>query len=100
LDGAQLAGIAMNTGLNYAGGRVQMDAGIALNVGTGPTISGKVAALVNAIIAKQTVTSTVGISGIVIGNSPTDLINALSSISVQLPLGGLIGGAGKSLVCC
>ncbi|KAG9067277.1 hypothetical protein KI688_012059 [Linnemannia hyalina] len=92
LDGAQLAGLEMNTGLNYAGGRVQMDAGITLNVGTGPTISTKVATLVNAIIAKQAVTSSIGISGIVIGNSPTDLINALSGISVQLPLDGLIGG--------
>ncbi|KAF9903543.1 hypothetical protein EC991_003748 [Linnemannia zychae] len=93
LDDAQLAGIAMTSGLSYNGGRVQMDAGIVLNVGTGPAISGKVAALVNAIIAKQAVTSTVGISGIVIGNSPTDLINALSGISIKLPLGGLIGGA-------
>ncbi|KAG0280092.1 hypothetical protein BGZ95_011316 [Linnemannia exigua] len=93
LDDAQLAGIAITSGLSYNGGRVQMDAGIALNVGTGPAISGKVAALVNAIIAKQAVTSTIGISGIVIGNSPTDLINALSGISVKLPLGGLVGGA-------
>ncbi|KAF9924487.1 hypothetical protein FBU30_005558 [Linnemannia zychae] len=93
LDGAQLAGISLNTGVNYAGGRVQMDAGIALNIGTGPTISSNVAALVNAIISKQTVTSIVGISGIVIGNSPTDVINALSGISVQLPLGGLFGGS-------
>ncbi|KAG0200166.1 hypothetical protein BGX33_011167 [Mortierella sp. NVP41] len=92
MDGAQLADISMNSGLSYAGGRVQMDADVALSVGTGPVISGKVAALVNAVLAKQPVTGTVGISDIVIGHSSTDLINALSGISVQLPLGGLIGG--------
>ncbi|KAG9067276.1 hypothetical protein KI688_012058 [Linnemannia hyalina] len=96
LDGAQLAGLEMNTGLNYAGGRVQMDAGITLNVGTGPTISTKVATLVNAIIAKQAVTSSIGISGIVIGDSSNDIIDALSGVSAQLPLGGLFGSGTSS----
>ncbi|KAF9551001.1 hypothetical protein EC957_010769 [Mortierella hygrophila] len=96
LDGAQLAGLEMNTGLNYAGGRVQMDAGITLNVGTGPTISTKVATLVNAIIAKQAVTSTIGISGIVIGDSSSDIIDALSGVSAQLPLGGLFDSGTSS----
>ncbi|OAQ35500.1 hypothetical protein K457DRAFT_120866 [Linnemannia elongata AG-77] len=96
LDGTQLAGLEMNTGLSYAGGRVQMDAGIALNVGTGPAISSKVAALVNAIIAKQAVTNTFGISGIVIGDSSSDTIDALSGLSVQLPLGGLFGSGTSS----
>ncbi|KAF9148692.1 hypothetical protein BG015_009555 [Linnemannia schmuckeri] len=90
LDGAQLAGLEMNTGLNYAGGRVQMDAGIALNVGTGPTISSKIATLVNAIIAKQAVTSSIGISGIVIGDNPSDIIDGLSALSFELPLSGLL----------
>ncbi|KAF9135014.1 hypothetical protein BGW39_005106 [Mortierella sp. 14UC] len=92
LDGTQLAGLEMNTGLNYAGGRVQMDAGIALNIGTGPIISSKIAALVNAFVAKQAVTSSIGLSGIVIGDSSSDVINALSGLSFQLPLGGLFGG--------
>ncbi|KAG0361268.1 hypothetical protein BC939DRAFT_498765 [Gamsiella multidivaricata] len=92
LDGAQLAGVSMNTGLNYGGGTVQMDAGIAISVGTGPAISTNVANLVNAIIAKSPVNSNIGISGIVIGQSSTDLINALSGVSVSLPLGGLVSG--------
>ncbi|KAG0280093.1 hypothetical protein BGZ95_011317 [Linnemannia exigua] len=92
LDGAQLAGLRMDSGVSLNRGRVQMDAGIALNVSTGPTIGGKVAALVNAIIAKQAVTSTVAISGIVIGASSNDIISAFSSLSFQLPLGGLFGG--------
>ncbi|KAF9355700.1 hypothetical protein BGX26_006244 [Mortierella sp. AD094] len=92
LDDAQLASVALNTGINYNGGTVKMDAGVAISVGTGPAIRNNVANLVNAIIAKQAVNSTVGISGIVIGQSPTDLINALSGIAVKIPLGGLIGG--------
>lgn len=96
LDGAQLAGLEMNTGLNYAGGRVQMDAGIALNVATGPTISGKVAALVNTIIAKQTVASSISISGIVIGDSPSDIIDTLSGLSFDLSLAGLFSGNCRS----
>ncbi|KAF9903542.1 hypothetical protein EC991_003747 [Linnemannia zychae] len=92
LDGTQLAGLEVNTGLNFAGGRVQMDAGIALNVGTGSVISGKVATLVNAIITKQAVTSSIGLSGIVIGDSSNDVISAFSGLSFQLPLGGLFGG--------
>ncbi|KAG0369502.1 hypothetical protein BGX24_002391 [Mortierella sp. AD032] len=92
LDGAQLAGLRMDSGVSYSGGRVQMDAGIALNVGTGPAISGRVAALVNAIVAKQVVTSTIDISGIVIGASSNDVISAFSSLSFQLSLGGLFSG--------
>jgi hypothetical protein len=96
LDGAQLASLELNTGLNYAGGRVQMEAGIALSVATGPTISGKVAALVDAIIAKHTVTSSISISGIVLGDSPSDIIGALSGLSFDLSLGGLFSGDSKS----
>ncbi|KAF9998660.1 hypothetical protein BGZ79_007659 [Entomortierella chlamydospora] len=92
LDDAQLASIALNTGLVYNGGTAKMDAGVAISVGTGQAIRTNVANLVNAIIAGQTVSSTIGISGIVIGQSSTDLINALSEVSVKLPLGGLIGG--------
>ncbi|KAG0045731.1 hypothetical protein BGZ83_009026 [Gryganskiella cystojenkinii] len=91
LDGAQLAGVSLNTGLNYAGGTVSMNAGVAISVGTGPAISGNVAKLINAVIAHKSVNSTIGISGVVIGESSTDVIDALSGISVQLPLGGLLG---------
>ncbi|KAF9355771.1 hypothetical protein BGX26_006171, partial [Mortierella sp. AD094] len=97
LDGATLAGVALTSGLNYAGGTVQMEAGVAISVGTGPEISGKVASLVNAIIAHQTISSSLGVSGIVIGQSPSDLINALSAVSVSVPLGGLLGGGAPSL---
>ncbi|KAF9111820.1 hypothetical protein BGX27_004399 [Mortierella sp. AM989] len=92
LDDAQLASVALNTGLNYNGGTVKMNAGVAIAVGTGAAIRDNVANLVNAIIAQQAVTSTVGISGIVIGQSSNDLINALSGVAVKLPLGGLVGG--------
>ncbi|KAG0211873.1 hypothetical protein BGX33_004007 [Mortierella sp. NVP41] len=92
LDGSNLAGIGLNSGLNYAGGRVQMQAGVAINVGTGLAIAGKVADLVNAVIAHQTVSSSIGVAGIVIGHTPEDIIDALSQVSVSLPLGGLIGG--------
>lgn len=96
LDGANLAGIALNSGLNYAGGRVQMQANTAISVGTGPEIAGKVADLVNAVIAHQAVHSSIGVAGIVIGHSSDDIIDALSQVSVSLPLGGLIGaGASK-----
>ncbi|GJJ70120.1 hypothetical protein EMPS_02469 [Entomortierella parvispora] len=97
LDGANLAGVSLTSGLNYGGGTVQMDAGIAISVGTGPAIAGKVAALVNAIIAHQPVSSSVGVSGIVIGQSSSDLIEALSQVSISLPLGGLLGGNAPSL---
>ncbi|KAF9145071.1 hypothetical protein BGX30_010470 [Mortierella sp. GBA39] len=96
LDGSNLAGIALNSGLSYAGGRVQMQANAAISVGTGPTIAGKVADLVNAVIAHQAVHSSIGVAGIVIGDSPDDIIDALSQVSVSLPLGGLIG-AGATL---
>ncbi|KAG0078067.1 hypothetical protein BGZ90_006005 [Linnemannia elongata] len=96
LDGANLAGIALNSGLNYAGGRVQMQANTAISVGTGPEIAGKVADLVNAVIAHQAVHSSIGVAGIVIGHSSDDIIDALSQVSVSLPLGGLIG-AGATL---
>ncbi|KAG0282283.1 hypothetical protein BGZ96_000638 [Linnemannia gamsii] len=96
LDGAQLAGLEMNSGLNYAGGRVQMDAGIALNVATGPIISSKVAAFVNTIIARQTVASSIGISGIVIGDSPSDIIDTLSGLSFDVSLAGLFSGDSPS----
>jgi len=97
LDGANLAGVSLTSGLNYGGGTVQMDAGVAISVGTGPTIAGKVASLVNAIIAHQPVSSSIGVAGIVIGQSSTDLIEALSQVSISLPLGGLLGGNGKIL---
>ncbi|GJJ71345.1 hypothetical protein EMPS_03695 [Entomortierella parvispora] len=91
LDAAQLAAVSMDSGINYAGGTVDMNVDVAIAVGTGTAISGNVAQLVNAVIAHQTVNSTLGISGIVIGQSSTDLIDALSAIAVQLPLGGLLG---------
>ncbi|KAG0302601.1 hypothetical protein BGZ98_007360 [Dissophora globulifera] len=94
LDGSNLAGVGLTSGLNYGGGTVQMNAGVAISVGTGSAISSKVAALVSAIAADQTVTSSIGISGIVIGQSSDDLINALSQVSVSLPLGSLLGGGG------
>ena len=97
LDDANLAGVDLNTGLNYGGGFVQMNAGIAVSVGTGPEISRKVADLVNAVIANQPVTTALGISGIVLGASPSDTINALSGIALSLPLGGFLGGNGKKL---
>ncbi|KAF8936420.1 hypothetical protein BGZ58_004200 [Dissophora ornata] len=97
LDGANLAGIGLTSGLVYNGGTVQMNAGVAISVGTGPAISGKVAALVNTIVAHQTVTSSIGIDGIVIGQSSDDLINALSQVSVSIPLGGLLGSSASSL---
>ncbi|KAG0053871.1 hypothetical protein BGZ83_000268 [Gryganskiella cystojenkinii] len=97
LDGANLAGIDVKTGLNYGGGTVQMNAGIAISVGTGPAIAGKVANLVNAIIAHQPVNSAIGVSGIVIGDSSTDVITALSKVSVGMPLGGILGGNAPSL---
>ncbi|KAF8974076.1 hypothetical protein BGZ46_009817 [Entomortierella lignicola] len=97
LDGAPLAGVGLTSGLDYQGGTVNMNAGVALSIGTGPAIRTNVANLVNAIIAKQTVNSTVGISGIVIGQNSTDIITALSGVAVQLPLGGLIGGATTAL---
>ncbi|KAG0297904.1 hypothetical protein BGZ96_004257 [Linnemannia gamsii] len=91
LDGSNLAGIALNSGLSYAGGKVQMQANTAISVGTGPEIAGKVADLVNAVIAHQAVHSSVGVAGIVIGHSSDDIIDALSQVSVSMPLGGLIG---------
>ncbi|KAF9195051.1 hypothetical protein BGZ50_005272 [Haplosporangium sp. Z 11] len=97
LDGSNLAGIDLTTGLNYGGGTVQMNAGVAISVGTGPEISGKVAALVNAILAHQPVSSTLGVSGIVLGHSASDTINALSEVGVSVPLGGLLGGSAPSL---
>ncbi|KAG0213256.1 hypothetical protein BGX28_004829 [Mortierella sp. GBA30] len=97
LDGANLAGIDLNSGLNYGGGLVQMNVGLGISVGTGPEISGKVASLVNAVLAHQPVSSALGISGIVIGASPSDSINALSEVSVSLPLGGFLGGNAPSV---
>ncbi|KAF9572871.1 hypothetical protein EC968_009355 [Mortierella alpina] len=97
LDDANLAGVDLNTGLNYGGGYVQMNAGIAISVGTGPEISRKVADLVNAVISHQPVTTALGISGIVLGASSTDTINALSEIALSLPLGGLLGGNAPAL---
>ncbi|KAF9213635.1 hypothetical protein BGZ59_005040 [Podila verticillata] len=93
LDGAQLAAVDLTSGLDYAGGKVQMNAAVGLTIGTGAAISGNVANLVNVVIAKQPVTSVVGISGITIGQGQNDTINALSQLSFSLPLGGLIGGA-------
>ncbi|KAF9435889.1 hypothetical protein BGZ76_005306 [Entomortierella beljakovae] len=92
LDDATLASVGLNTGLIYTGGTVKTNAGVAIQVGTGSAIRANVASLVNAVIAQQAVNSTVGISGIVIGQSSNDIINALSAISIKLPLGGLIGG--------
>ncbi|KAF9331421.1 hypothetical protein BG006_005706 [Podila minutissima] len=97
LDGSTLAGVDLTTGLNYGGGKVQMNAGVALSVGTGEAISSKVAALVNAVIAHQPVTSSIGVTGIVIGHSNVDVISALSELSVSLPLGGLLGGNAPGL---
>ncbi|KAF9914527.1 hypothetical protein BX616_008127 [Lobosporangium transversale] len=97
LDDANLAGVGLTTGLNYGGGMVQMNAGVAISVGTGPEISGKVASLVNAIIAHQPVSSSVGVGGIVIGQSADDLINALSQVKVSIPLGGFLGGNAPAL---
>lgn len=97
LDGSNLAGIGLTTGLNYGGGTVQMNAGISIAVGTGDDISTKVATLVNAVIAKQSISSSIGIGGIVLGQSSDDLINALSQISVSVPLGGLLGGNAPSV---
>ncbi|KAF9922351.1 hypothetical protein FBU30_007568 [Linnemannia zychae] len=91
LDGSNLAGVALNSGLSYQGGKVQMTANTAISVGTGPAIAGKVADLVNAVIAHQAVHSSIGVGGIVIGHSQDDIIDALSAVSVSLPLGGLIG---------
>ncbi|KAF9134776.1 hypothetical protein BGW39_005863 [Mortierella sp. 14UC] len=96
LDGSNLAGVALSSGLNYQGGKVQMQANTAISVGTGPSIAGKVADLVNAVIAHQAVHSSVGVAGIVIGHSSDDIIDALSQVSVSFPLGGLIG-AGATL---
>ncbi|KAF9910142.1 hypothetical protein EC991_007274 [Linnemannia zychae] len=96
LDGSNLAGVSLNSGLNYQGGKVQMQANTAISVGTGPSIAGKVADLVNAVIAHQAVHSSVGVAGIVIGHSSDDIIDALSQVSVSFPLGGLIG-AGATL---
>ncbi|KAF9924488.1 hypothetical protein FBU30_005559 [Linnemannia zychae] len=87
LDGVHLADVSLNAGLDYAGGRVQMDTSVALNIATGTTISDKIATLVHALIAKQAVTSVIDISGIVVGDSSSDLINALSGLSFQIPLG-------------
>lgn len=98
LDGAQLAAVDLTSGLNYAGGKVQMTAAVGLEIGTGAAISGNVANLVNAVIAKQPVTSVVGISGITIGQGRNDTINALSQLSFSLPLGGLIGGAARTFL--
>ncbi|KAF9350917.1 hypothetical protein BGX34_000910 [Mortierella sp. NVP85] len=97
LDGSHLAGIGLTSGLQYNGGTVQSKVDIALSVGTGKDIASKVAALVNAIIAKQSISSTVGIGGIVLGHSSDDLINALSQISVNINLGSLLGGSAPSL---
>ncbi|KAG9325986.1 hypothetical protein KVV02_008418 [Mortierella alpina] len=97
LDDANLAGVDLNTGLNYGGGYVQMNAGVAISVGTGPEISRKVADLVNAVIANQPVTAALGISGIVLGASSSDTINALSEIALSLPLGGFLGGNAPAL---
>ncbi|KAG0336000.1 hypothetical protein BG004_008242 [Podila humilis] len=97
LDGSNLAAIDLTTGLNYGGGRVQMNAGVAISVGTGAEISNKVAALVNAIIAQQPVTSSLGVSGIVIGHSSSDVITAFSELSISLPLGSLLGGSAPGL---
>lgn len=98
LDGSTLAGVDLTTGLNYGGGKVQMNAGVAISVGTGEAISNKVAALVNAVIAHQPVTSSIGVTGIVIGHSNVDVISALSELSVSLPLGGLLGGNGEQFL--
>lgn len=98
LDGAQLAAVDLTSGLNYAGGKVQMNAAVGLEIGTGAAISGNVANLVNAVVAKQPVTSVVGISGITIGQGQNDTINALSQLSFSLPLGGLIGGAARTFL--
>lgn len=95
LDGAQLAAVDLTSGLNYAGGKVQMNAAVGLSIGTGAAISSNVANLVNTVIAKQPVTSVVGISGITIGQGRNDTINALSELAFSLPLGGLIGGAAR-----
>ncbi|KAF9434558.1 hypothetical protein BGZ76_007803 [Entomortierella beljakovae] len=97
LDGSNLAGVGLSSGLNYGGGIVQMETDIAISVGTGDEISTKVANLVNAIIAQQSISSSVGVSGIVIGDSSTDLITALSEVSVSINLGSLLGGAAPSL---
>ncbi|KAG0266926.1 hypothetical protein BG011_000065 [Mortierella polycephala] len=97
LDGSNLAGIDLTTGLNYGGGTVQMNAGVAISVGTGSEISGKVATLVNAVLAQQSVSSTLGVSGIILGDSASDTINALSEVGVSVPLGGLLGGSAPSL---
>ncbi|KAF8982064.1 hypothetical protein BGZ46_001863 [Entomortierella lignicola] len=97
LDSDNLAGIALTSGLNYNGGTVQMEAGVAISVGTGSAISGKVASLVNAIVAHQAISSSLGVSGIVIGQSSSDLITALSDVSVSVSLGGLFSGGVPSL---
>ncbi|KAI1296172.1 hypothetical protein EDD11_007528 [Mortierella claussenii] len=97
LDNSNLAGVGLTTGLNYGGGTVQMNAGVAISVGAGPEISSKVASLVNAIIAHQPVSSSIGVGGIVIGQSTSDLISALSQVTVNIPLGGLLGGNASAL---
>ncbi|KAF9167705.1 hypothetical protein DFQ26_003493 [Actinomortierella ambigua] len=90
LDGSQLAGIALNSRFAYNGGTAAMIAGLDISVGTGDEIATKVATLVNAVIAKQSVSSSIGINGLVLGDSPSDTITALSQISVSFPLGGLL----------
>ncbi|KAF9583129.1 hypothetical protein BGW38_010194, partial [Lunasporangiospora selenospora] len=60
LDGSNLAHIDLTTGFNYDGGRAAMNAGLAISVGTGDDISTKVANLVNAVIAHQSVSSSIG----------------------------------------
>ncbi|KAF9400313.1 hypothetical protein BGX21_004567 [Mortierella sp. AD011] len=97
LDGTNLAGVDLTSGLNYAGGTAEMEMNVAVSVGTGSEISGKVANLVNAIIANQTISSSLGIGNIVIGQSSSDLINALSDLSFSVSLDGLSGGSASSL---
>ncbi|KAG0013008.1 hypothetical protein BGZ80_011365 [Entomortierella chlamydospora] len=97
LDGINLAGVDLTSGLNYAGGTAEMEMNIAILVGTGSDISGKVASLVNAIIANQTISSSLGIGRIVIGQSSSDLIKALSDLSFSVSLDGLSGSSTSSL---
>ncbi|KAG0233135.1 hypothetical protein BGW41_001615, partial [Actinomortierella wolfii] len=97
LDGSHLAGIALNSRFAYNGGTASMVTGLDISVGTGNEIASKVAALVNAIIAKQSVSSSIGINGLVLGDSPSDTISALSEIAVSLPLNGLLNAPAPSV---
>ncbi|KAF9969021.1 hypothetical protein BGZ73_008820, partial [Actinomortierella ambigua] len=84
LDGSQLAGVALNSRFAYNGGTASMVAGLDISVGTGDEIATKVATLVNAIIAKQSISSSIGINGLVI--APTVPGNFLSNLIAQLGL--------------